>query len=136
MFVSTSASLFIRVIAWLYDLLLVGVPIVVIGITLFNFESYTLFFFIIAFTMYATATPVLTSGFTLGKRIVGVQIIAIGSDLTIKTVVIRHVVVGFIYILSCGVALLISMLIAKSRNDKRALHDLLARTTVIYSLKR
>lgn len=130
-----TASLIVRIIAWIDDLLLVGVPILVGGITLFNFGMNALFFFIVMFTLYATVIPVLTSGYTLGKRIVGIRIISPSSEPSFKTIVIRHIIAGIIYTLSCGVALIISMSMVKYRNDHKALHDLLAKTNVVIKSK-
>lgn len=132
---SATVRLFVRVIAWVYDFLLVGVPIVVSGITLFNFEMHALFFFIVIFTLYVTATPVLSSGYTLGKRIVGVRIISLGSELTLKTIIIRHIITGIIYIISCGIALIISIFMVKYGNDQKALHDFFAKTNVVIKSK-
>lgn len=127
-----TANLTVRVIAWIDDLLLIGVPILVVGITLFHFEWNALLFFIVVFTLYATITPVLTSGYTLGKRIVGIRIISPDSRVSFKTIVIRHILTSTIYILSCGVALIISIAMTKYRSDKKSLHDYFARTTVVY----
>ncbi len=126
-----AVGLLIRLIAWLYDLLLVGVPVAVMGITLFELEMNALLFFIGVFLLYATAIPVMTSGFTVGKWLVGIRIVSEREAISWRISVSRHIAAFILYALSGGMLLLISLVMIMSRSDHRALHDCLAKTNVV-----
>lgn len=128
---SGTARLLIRLIAWVYDVLLVGVPLFVASVTVFHISIYAIFFFIAAFIAYAVVTPVATSGFTLGKRLLRIQIVIDDTKRKWKALFLRHLFVPILYFITCGILLLISMIMIKVRYDQRGLHDVLAKTNVI-----
>lgn len=128
-----SVGLFIRLIAWLYDFLLVGVPVAVMSVTIFEIDVEALLFFVSIFLLYLTAMPVMTSGFTVGKRLIGIRIVSDCEAITWETIVLRHIITFGFYLLSGGILLLISFVMAMSRSDRRALHDCLAKTKVVYT---
>jgi len=124
------AGLFIRLIAWLYDFLLVGVPLFVFSVTLYGMSRYAVYLFFIFFLVYATITPAVNGGYTLGKKLVRVRIAAHQKN-RLLAMTIRHVVAVCLYVLSCGLLLIVSIMMVKIRNDRRSLHDLFANTSVM-----
>lgn len=126
-----TVGLLIRLIAWLYDLLLVGVPVAVMGVTLFGMEIAALCFLIGVFLFYAAVIPVMTSGFSVGKWLVGIRIASLEGELTWRTMVIRHILSFIVYVLTGGLLLLLSVFMVMIRRDHRSLHDRFAMTVVV-----
>lgn len=126
-----TVGLLIRLIAWLYDLLLVGVPVAVMGVTLFGMKIAALCFLIGVFLLYAAVIPVMTSGFSVGKWLVGIRIVSLEGDLTWRAMMIRHVLSFIVYVLTGGVLFLLSAFMVMIRLDHRSLHDQFAKTAVV-----
>ncbi len=124
------AGLFLRLIAWLYDLLLIGVPLFVFSVTLHGADLDALYTFLITFFVYATIAPCATDGYTLGKKLVRIRIIVYRKN-KLLAMVIRHILAVILYALSCGLVLFISMIMICVRADQRSLHDVLANTVVV-----
>lgn len=124
------AGLLLRLIAWLYDLLLIGVPLFVFSLTLHRAELDALYSFFVAFFVYVTIAPCVTNGYTLGKKLVRIRIIVHRKNKWLA-MVIRHIIAGILYAFSCGLLLFISMLMICVRTDQRSLHDVLANTVVV-----
>lgn len=131
-----TVGLFIRMIAWLYDILLVGVPVAVLGISLFHVDIKALVFCIAVFWLYVTVLPIITSGFTVGKRLVGIRIVSAQERILWRTMIVRHFIMFVFYILSGGILLLISVFMVMNRCDRRSLHDCLAKTKVVFYIGR
>lgn len=84
--------------------------------------------------IYTIAVPILWSGYTIGKRIVGVRIVKVnGQKLGIGAMLLRVLVAGIVYSLTLGIALIVSLFMVVFRKDKRSLHDLMAGTYVTYA---
>lgn len=129
--VSEWASLWVRLFAWIFDLLLVGVPLIVIGVTFFEKGLNMIFFAFFLFFLYVLLTPVFWQGFTVGKRILRIRIIDRKKNkISIKTMLGRLIVSGLLYLITFGIALIVSVIVAHLRQDKRAIHDLIAGTCV------
>lgn len=80
---------------------------------------------------YHLLLPVFWSGYTIGRRIVGNRIVRIdGKKVGIGTMVLRDVVGGAFYLLTFGIGLIVSACMVGLREDKRAIHDFIARTYV------
>lgn len=75
------------------------------------------------------AYPLATSGRTFGMAVVGVRAVrADGGDLDARHAVIRVLVFPLSFVLFCFGFVLILL-----RRDRRALHDLIARSAVVYA---
>lgn len=125
-----SAGLLIRLIAWLYDLLLVGVPLCVFSVTLFGMSRIAVYVFFIFFLVYATITPAVSGGYTLGKKILRIRILVHQKNQWFA-MMMRHIVTVCLYVLSCGLLLIVSIMMMEVREDRCSLHDLFANTSVI-----
>jgi uncharacterized RDD family membrane protein YckC len=129
------AGFWIRLAALLLDAILIGI-VVSIAISIFGLDTsdrsvqagesiFSLLYFVIV--------PAVWFGYTVGKRMVGVRIVKMeGTNVTIGKMLLRYVVTGFIYGLSLGIALIVSIFMVALRKDKRALHDIIAGTYVTY----
>lgn len=84
--------------------------------------------------IYAIVLPLLWSGYVIGKRIVGIRIVNMdGSDVGFLTMVLRVFVSGIIYLATLGIGVIVSAFMIGLREDKRAIHDLVAGTYVTYN---
>lgn len=85
-------------------------------------NNYTL-----AFVYYVFLTKLY--GQTFGKKWLGIQVVRVdGKPLTYWGVIYREIIMKFIG----AIILLMGYIMAAFRRDKRALHDLAAKTKVIY----
>lgn len=86
--------------------------------------------------LYYLIIPVIWSGFTVGKRVVGIKIVRTdGKKVGIGTTLKRYILASLVYIVTLGIALIISAFMIGLRKDKRSIHDLIAGTQVIYTSK-
>jgi uncharacterized RDD family membrane protein YckC len=82
--------------------------------------------------IYSILLPVIWSGFTVGKKALGVKIQKVnGEDVTLWTMIKRVIIATIVYILSLGILLIASFFMVILRDDKRAIHDFIAGTHVI-----
>ncbi len=127
-----NAGFWIRLGASLLDGLIVGIPLFIISLLITGgLEGREYFTDVISF-LYTLLLPVFWNGFTIGKRICGVQIRKLdGSSPGIGTMLLRNVVGGLVYSLTLGIAVIISALMVGLREDKRAIHDFIAGTEVV-----
>ncbi|EWG08315.1 RDD family protein [Cytobacillus firmus] len=86
----------------------------------------------IIYTIYLTLVPLVWSGYIIGKRIFKIKVRRIGEEgLTLKTMVLREIVGKFLLSnVTFGISTLVSMFMIIFREDKRAIHDLIAGTYV------
>src|SRR5690625_4597868 len=133
---SNVGGFWIRFAALLLDAILIGVTIS-ISIFIFNLDTSDLAVQTgesLISLLYFVLVPVLWYGYTVGKRLAGIRIVKMdGSNVTIGTILLRYVITGFIYGLSLGIALIVSIFMVALREDKRAIHDLIAGTYVTYN---
>ncbi|GAA0592746.1 RDD family protein [Virgibacillus siamensis] len=129
------AGFWIRLGANILDGLLLGVPIgilaVVLGLSVGNKDIITT----VITALYYLLLPVLWYGYTVGKRACSIRIERIdGEKIGFRTMVLRHIV-GFIivYGLTFGIATIVSAFMVGLREDKRAIHDFIAGTCVVYA---
>lgn len=81
--------------------------------------------------LYYILLPVLWSGYTLGKRAVGIRIARVdGEKVGIGTMLMRDFVSGLVYALTFGIGLIVSAFMVGLREDNRAIHDFMAGTYV------
>ncbi|RBW68152.1 RDD family protein [Bacillus taeanensis] len=131
------AGFWIRVGAALLDGLIVSLPLGIIASFIGDggqdpTSSSQLFVNLIIF-LYGLLVPLYWSGYTVGKRIVGIRILRIdGENVRITNMLIRTVVTGLLYAFTFGIAVIVSAIMVGARKDKRSLHDLIAGTYVTY----
>lgn len=128
--VSNPAGFWRRFGAGLLDGIIISVPFSFVFM-LFLSETATNSAVSIVELLYAIILPVVWSGYTIGKRILGVRIVKInGESIGFGTMLVRTIVAGFIYAITLGIGLIISAFMVGIRKDKRAIHDFLAGTYV------
>lgn len=125
------AGFWIRFFAKLLDQLLIILPLAHLFVLVLNKDLETTEY--VFSLLYYLLLPVIWSGYTVGKRFVGIRIVKVdGTDVHLGNMLLREVISQLIYYLTFGIALVISGLLVIFREDKRALHDLLAGTCVVY----
>ena len=83
--------------------------------------------------LYFVLVPVLWFGHTLGKWALGIRIVRDdGSEVNFMTMVIRELLVGLLYAVTLGIGVIVSAFMIGLREDKKSIHDLIAKTKVIY----
>ncbi|ARK31893.1 RDD family protein [Halalkalibacter krulwichiae] len=83
--------------------------------------------------LYGLLLPVFWYGYTVGKRLCGIRIVMLdGSNPGIGAMLLRVVVAGFVYLITLGIAVIVSAFMVAFRKDKRSIHDMLAKTYVTY----
>ncbi|AKG05456.1 hypothetical protein AAV35_012210 [Salimicrobium jeotgali] len=83
--------------------------------------------------LYSLLLPVFWRGYVIGKKLMGVRIVKVsGEDVTIGNMLLRIVVGGIVYVLTIGIGVIVSAFMVGLREDKRAIHDLIAGTQVIH----
>lgn len=127
------AGFWIRLGANILDGLIIGIPLMVISyIILGDFPETWLT--TICQSIYAWIVPFLWSGYTIGKKIVGIRIVKIdGSNVDIWTMLKREIIGGLVYALTFGIGTIVSICMVALREDKRAIHDFIAGTYVTYN---
>lgn len=127
------AGFWIRLGAILLDAVIIGFPIVLLTVSLgFNQFQTDIFHGVVEF-FYSLIIPVLWSGYTLGKRICVIRIVKLnGDNVTLGTMIMRNVVGGIVYLITFGIGVIVSIFMVALREDKRALHDLIAGTYVTH----
>lgn len=88
----------------------------------------------IIYTLYLTVIPLLWSGYIIGKRLFRIKVKRMDEDkLTLKNMLLREVVGKFLVVyLTVGISNIVSIFMMIFREDKRAIHDLIAGTYVCY----
>jgi uncharacterized RDD family membrane protein YckC len=125
------AGLWIRILANFLDSLVVGVPLDIFDKLIGSSEHSVLVNIIVV--IYSLVVPIYWSGYTIGMRIVGIRIVKVdGSKLNFGTMVLRTVVASIYYAVTLGILLIVSAFMVGLRKDKRAIHDLIAKTYVTY----
>ncbi|MBT2683433.1 RDD family protein [Bacillus sp. ISL-37] len=126
------AGFWVRLGAGILDGLIIGVPLLIISYLVTGSAEEN------AFTsslnlLYTLLVPVLWSGYTVGKKIVGVRIAKVnGEKLGFGTMLMRTIVAGLVYVLTLGIGFIVSVFMVGIREDKRAIHDFIAGTYVTY----
>jgi uncharacterized RDD family membrane protein YckC len=128
-----NAGFWIRLGAALLDGIVVGLPVLFVSFLVTqHLDSAKIVSNVLIF-LYGLIIPAVWGGFTVGKRMCGIRIRKLdGSDPTIGTMILRTVVGGIVYSVTFGVATVISAFMVGLREDKRAIHDFIAGTEVVY----
>lgn len=120
-----------RLGASLLDGLIIGVPLAIIAYLMTGETQGNLFTNLIS-TLYTLLVPVFWYGYTIGKKIMKIRIAKVdGEPVGIGTMLLR-VIVGMwlIYGITFGIGAIVSAIMVGVRQDKRAIHDLVAGTYV------
>lgn len=127
------AGFWVRLLASIVDSLVISIPLGIIAYILTgNWDNENLSGTISA--IYSLLLPIIWYGYTVGKRLMKIRIVKVdGSKLGIGAMLMRVVVAGLIYIVTLGIAAIVSAFMVGLRQDKRALHDLIAGTYVTYN---
>ncbi|MEJ8544468.1 RDD family protein [Brevibacillus borstelensis] len=120
-----------RLGANLLDGVIIGIPLVLLTWLITGGFEDNLVSNLIS-TLYSLLVPVFWYGYTVGKKIVGIRIVKMdGSPVGIGTMLLRLIVgMGLVYGLTFGIAAIVSAIMVGVREDKRAIHDLIAGTYV------
>ncbi|QOS79348.1 RDD family protein [Paenibacillus sp. JNUCC31] len=78
--------------------------------------------------------PVFWYGRTIGKRICGIRIRKYDTHEPpgIGAMLMRVVVAGIVYAITLGIGFIVSVIMVAVREDKRAIHDFIAGTEVVW----
>ncbi|MFD2830371.1 RDD family protein [Corticicoccus populi] len=129
-----------RLAARILDIIIIGVPSGFIvgfsfGFTYVTERSDNFIFNIVMLCLtiiYMVAVPLRWKGYTIGKRVCSIHILTMNqSPLNYKVMLKRELFMLIVYPLSFGILAVISMIMMVTREDKRALHDLYAKTAVV-----
>lgn len=125
------AGFWIRLAASLLDTLLILFPIGMLLTSMILID--TDFRDTILTYSYDLFLPLLWSGYTIGRYLCGIRIVQTnGNNVHLGNMLLRVVLSGIIYSITFGVAAIISLFMVILREDKRALHDIIAGTYVTY----
>lgn len=127
------AGFWVRLGANMLDGFIISLPITIIFLILFGFESNLgELMNNLIYGIYGLVLPIVWYGFTVGKKLVNIQIVKMdGSIPTVGTMLMRNFVAGFVYVLTLGIGFIVSAFMIGLREDKRSLHDLIAGTQVV-----
>ncbi len=125
------AGFWVRLFANLLDAIIIGIPLSLLTYAITGSSQNSLNDTIS--TLYSLLVPVLWMGYTVGKRITGIRIVKInGEHVGLWTMIKRVVISAFVYAITLGIGLIVSLFMIGLRQDKRSLHDLIAGTYVTY----
>ncbi len=128
--ISNPAGFWRRLLANILDGIIISFPISLLCNFIFGEMSANTVSSILDL-LYALLIPVIWSGFTVGKRIVGVRIAKVnGESLGIVTMLLRAFVGAIVYTITLGIGLIVSAFMVGIRQDKRSIHDFIAGTYV------
>lgn len=127
------AGFWIRLGAILLDTLIIGLPLIFLSYILTGGASGDHYITRLISFLYSLLLPVLWGGYTIGKKLCGIRIAKLdGTPPTIWTMLLRQVVSGLFYGLTLGIGVIISAIMVGVREDRRAIHDFIAGTEVVY----
>ncbi|WP_088103953.1 RDD family protein [Halalkalibacter urbisdiaboli] len=131
--VNRPAGFWIRLGALILDGLLISLSIYLIAMILGLGDEAREIFHGVADVLYSLLLPVFWYGYTVGKRICGIRIVKLdGSNVGFGTMLLRYLVAGFVYVITLGIAFIVSVFMVAFRKDKRGVHDMIAKTYVTY----
>ena len=129
------AGFWVRLGARVVDLIIIGVIIFLfIGIFSLDTGSSAVQSLEGVFSLlYYVLLPVIWTGYTIGKRAFGIRIInEDGADVGLFQMIIRDFLTPILYAVTLGLAAVVSAVMIGVREDKKAIHDIFAKTRVVY----
>ncbi|MBP2241482.1 putative RDD family membrane protein YckC [Cytobacillus eiseniae] len=132
-----AAGFGVRLIADILDFFILVISISTVLFLLkgeYSIEWSTGWTWQIIYTLYLTFIPLVWGGYVIGKRILKIKIKRINEEeITFKHMFLREVVGKFLVMnITFGLSAIISVFMVVFREDKRAVHDLIAGTYVSY----
>lgn len=128
--VTKPAGFWKRFLASLLDGIIIGIPLGVISYLITGKAEGNWFTSLINI-LYFWIVPVVWSGYTVGKKIIGIRIVKVnGEKLGFGAMFLRSFVAYLIYGITLGLAFIVSAIMVAAREDKRAIHDFIAGTYV------
>ncbi|MCP1184679.1 RDD family protein [Paenibacillus sp. 1781tsa1] len=128
------AGFWIRLGANVLDSLIISIPLVIIaGVLTGNFDTDEPIAKLLS-ALYSILLPVYWYGRTIGKRICGIRIRNYDTHEPPKigTMLMRVVVAGLVYVITLGIGVIVSAFMVGLREDRRAIHDFIAGTEVVW----
>ncbi|MDK8189961.1 RDD family protein [Paenibacillus sp. UMB7766-LJ446] len=128
------AGFWIRLGASFLDALIVSLPLaIIVGVLTGNYDNDEPLAKLIS-GLYSILLPVFWYGRTIGKRICGIRIRKYDTHEPpgIGTMLMRVVVAGLVYAITFGIGFIASVIMVAVREDKRAIHDFIAGTEVVW----
>ncbi|WP_246197226.1 RDD family protein [Cytobacillus depressus] len=127
----------VRILADLFDFFILTIPISLLFFWVKGQYSYNWtsgWTWQVIYTLYLTSVPLVWSGYVIGKRIFKIKVKRTDDDkLTFKNMFLREVVGKIILVyVTIGLSSIASIIMVIFREDKRAVHDLIAGTYVSY----
>ncbi|MGM7702372.1 RDD family protein [Pseudalkalibacillus sp. Hm43] len=130
--ISEPAGFWRRLLALILDAFIVGIPLGLISYMIFGTMEENAFTSITSF-LYGLILPVVWTGYTIGKRILGIRIAKVNGDkVGIGTMLMRTVVATLVYTITLGIGFIVSAFMIGLREDKRSIHDFIAGTYVTH----
>jgi uncharacterized RDD family membrane protein YckC len=127
---SNPAGFWVRLGASLLDALIIGVPLFILSYLITGDTEGDWFTKLLSF-LYSLLLPIVWSGYTIGKKIMGVRIVKVNGDsVGFGTMLLRLVGGGIVYGITFGIAAIVSAVMVAARDDKRSIHDFIAGTYV------
>ncbi|WP_236414325.1 RDD family protein [Paenibacillus sp. JJ-223] len=129
-----NAGFWVRLAASILDSIIITLPLAVIaGILTGDYDSNNPVANLLS-GLYSMLLPVFWQGRTIGKRICGIRIRKYDSHEppTIGTMLLRVLVAGIVYAITFGIGIIVSAFMVGLREDKRAIHDFIAGTEVVW----
>ncbi|MGD7044880.1 RDD family protein [Jeotgalibacillus proteolyticus] len=132
------AGFWSRLFANMLDGIIIFIPISIVIYLItgeYTFTSMNSWTENILYYLYLTITPLVWSGYVIGKRLAGIKIKRNDNKkLTFLNMFLREVVGLFLLsFLTFGISIVVSVFLIIFREDKRAIHDLIAGTRVVHS---
>lgn len=128
------AGFWIRLGASILDGIIVSIPLaIIVGVLTGNFDNDEPLAKLLS-GLYSILLPVFWYGRTIGKRICGIRIRKYDTHEPpgIGTMLMRVVVAGLVYGITFGIGFIASLIMVAVREDKRAIHDFIAGTEVVW----
>lgn len=83
--------------------------------------------------LYELTVPLLWNGYSVGKRLLGIRIVKTDGEAPgLGNLLLRAVTKTFLYEITYGIVLLISVGMVALREDKRSIHDFISGTQVVH----
>ncbi len=116
------------------DGFIIGIPSSILTFLMTGGTERELIIIDVLSVLYSLLLPVYWNGYTVGKRICKIRIRKVQDRMppTLVTMFLRNIVGGMVYVFTIGIGLIASIIMVSIRKDKRALHDLIAGTEVVY----
>ncbi len=131
--VNEPAGFWSRFFAGLLDGIIAGIPLYILSLFLTGSSESNWLSELLTF-LYSLLLPVFWGGCTIGKRICGIKIQKVSDQGPpgIGTMLLRNLVAGFVYGITFGIAMIVSIFMVIFREDKRSIHDFIAGTEVVH----